>query len=184
MSQHVDEKRHFDGLNKTSLYDCANKWLYISHICMSVVCTYTLALTSRQKLCCRRLPESGTPWSPADSKCKMEHAQVEITQKCPQISLFTKLGAFKFKRGSCQDMSKRWYFCHAMSKKNRPNTDVGLLGTQPNKKMAYKQTKKQKPVSALSPRDRSSISCEPWKQFHFSLMLRSFFFFPSLVQSL
>lgn len=106
-------------------------------VCVCVVRTF-IRLISRQKRCCRRLPESGTPLCPADSKMGHIHTQtpVETTQECPQISLFRKPGAFKFKRGRCQETSKHWYlvFCQAMSKKkNMPDTYVGLLGTQPSK---------------------------------------------------
>lgn len=78
-------------------------------VCVSAVCTYMCASASRQKWCCCRLPESGAPLSPADSKMlkrdahihthKHTCASVEITQECPQISLFNKLGAFYIQEG-------------------------------------------------------------------------------------
>lgn len=45
-------------------------------VCVSAVCTYMCASASRQKWCCCRLPESGTPLSPADSKMLKRDAHI------------------------------------------------------------------------------------------------------------
>lgn len=55
------------GNRKSALLDWTNKWLYVSFICVrarNVHVTFASPF-SRQKCCCRRLPESGALLIPA-----------------------------------------------------------------------------------------------------------------------
>lgn len=109
MSQHLDKnttllraKSNQPLSSSKQVIVCQLYW----YVCVSAVCTYMCASASRQKWCCCRLPESGPPLSPAGSKMLKWDAHVhthmppvEITQECPQVSLFNKLGAFYIQEG-------------------------------------------------------------------------------------
>lgn len=108
------------------------------------------------------------------------NASVEITQECPQISLFNKPGAFIFKRGGCQETSKhRYVFFFFVRPWVKRTCQIHVWDYwEPSPVKKWQQTNERnerkscEPVSALSPLELCLISCE-----HQSAMKTAFFFF-------
>lgn len=123
-------------------------------VCVSAVRTNTCASASRQKRRCCRLPESGTPLSPADFKmlnnkkrdtCTHTHQWKSLSSAHRLAYLTSQVLSYSRGEGvkKCQSTDS-YFFCQAMSKKkNMPTTYVGILGTQPSKN-GNKPTKQRK----------------------------------------
>lgn len=108
------------------------------------------------------------------------YTPAELTHECPQISLFYKPGAFIFKRGGCQEMSKHWFFflffffVRPWVKRRTCQIHMWDYWEPSPVKMATNKPKSCEPVSALSPPVLHFIYCE-----HRSAM-KTAFKFPSM----